>query len=293
VQLRIPSNLAADVRCDLSPDRSAWLRRLTCNVAACARRWALRLGEPYEPGGQCSWVAPAQDSRGRRLVLKVTWRHPEAEHEADALRAWDGRGSVLLHDAEPALDETTAALLLERCPGPMLSTRPEPEQDSVIAGLLSRLWSTQVDGSAYRPLAEMCAAWNAVFEQRLAQDPARLDPGLARAGTELFVELSSAGAQDVLLVTDLHAGNVLGAHREPWLIIDPKPYVGDRAYDVVQHMFNCEERLVADPVGLARRMAALADLDSERVTRWLFARCVHGSLDEPDLLAIALALTPG
>lgn len=292
MQLHIPSNLAADVRCDHSPDRSAWLRGLQRNVATCARRWSLRLGEPYEPGGQCSWVAPAQDRRGRRLVLKVTWRHPEAEHEADALRASGANGSVLLYDAEPALDETTAALLLERCPGPTLSTRPEPEQDMVIAGLLSRLWSTQVDGSAYRPLAEMCGDWNAAFEQRLAQDPARLDPGLARAGTELFAELSSPGSQDVLLVTDLHAGNVLGARREPWLIIDPKPYIGDRAYDVVQHMFNCEERLAADPIGLARRMAALADLDPERVARWLFARCVHGSLDEPGLLAIAVALTP-
>lgn len=199
---------------------------------------------------------------------------------------------MLLHDADPVLDETTAALLLEHCPGPMLSTRPEPEQDSVIAGLLSRLWSTQVDASVYRPLAEMCAAWSAEFEQRRAQDPARLDPGLARAGTELLGELSSPAAQDVVLVTDLHAGNVLGAGRQPWLIIDPKPYVGDRAYDVVQHMFNCEERLAADPLGLARRMASLADLDPERVTRWLFARCVHGSLDEPGLVDIALALTP-
>ena len=42
----------------------------------------------------------------------------------------------------------------------------------------------------------------------------------------------------MLLHTDLHAGNVLAAEREPWLAIDPKPYVGDPAYDVTQHIFN-------------------------------------------------------
>jgi streptomycin 6-kinase len=34
-----------------------------------------------------------------------------------------------------------------------------------------------------------------------------------------------------MLATDLHAGNVLRAQREPWLVIDSKPFVGDRACD--------------------------------------------------------------
>jgi len=39
----------------------------------------------------------------------------------------------------------------------------------------------------------------------------------------------------MLLATDLHAGNVLPAAREPWLVIDPKPFTGDPAYDATQH----------------------------------------------------------
>ncbi len=66
----------------------------------------------------------------------------------------------------------------------------------------------------------------------------------------------------MLLCTDLHAGNVLAAQRAPWLIIDPKPYIGDPAYDVLQHMLNCEDRLAADPAGLANRMADLAGVGS-------------------------------
>ena len=54
----------------------------------------------------------------------------------------------------------------------------------------------------------------------------------------------------MLLSTDLHAGNVLAARREPWLMIDPKPFIGDPAFDPIQHMLNCESRLVADPTCL-------------------------------------------
>ena len=55
----------------------------------------------------------------------------------------------------------------------------------------------------------------------------------------------------MLLATDPHGDNVLTAQREPWLVIDPKPYVGDPTYDLLQHTLNCEDRLAADPGGLA------------------------------------------
>jgi streptomycin 6-kinase len=96
----------------------------------------------------------------------------------------------------------------------------------------------------------------------------------------------------VLLCTDLHAGNVLAARREPWLMIDPKPFVGDPAYDPVQHMLNCDQRLAANPGGLAQRMAALLDLDPERVRLWLFARCAQESLHDLTMRQPAQRLAP-
>jgi streptomycin 6-kinase len=94
----------------------------------------------------------------------------------------------------------------------------------------------------------------------------------------------------VLLVTDLHVGNVLVAQREPWLIIDPKPYIGDPTYDALQHMLNCEGRLHADPAGMTTRMADLLELDGERLRRWLFARCVLEAPGSPGLADIARRL---
>jgi streptomycin 6-kinase len=95
-----------------------------------------------------------------------------------------------------------------------------------------------------------------------------------------------------LLCTDLHAENILAARREPCLVIDAKPYVGDPAYDVLQHMPNCEDRLAADPAGLATRMARLAGLDARRVRLWLFARSVQESIGSPLMCQVARWLAP-
>ena len=122
--------------------------------------------------------------------------------------------------------------------------------------------------------------------------PGAVDPGLARAGAELFTHLPRTARRQVLLCTDLHAGNVLASEREPWLVIDPKPYLGDPCYDVLQHALNCPERLVTDPVGFPERLADLARLDADRVRLWLFARCTIESLEQPDLAAAARALAP-
>jgi streptomycin 6-kinase len=90
--LPLPQNLADSIAADQDPRRRAWLDRLPGIVRCVARNWGLDLGAPFQPGGQCSWVAPARTADGARLVLKVEWLHPEAEREAAALRFWDGTG---------------------------------------------------------------------------------------------------------------------------------------------------------------------------------------------------------
>ncbi len=290
----VPSGLASAIEAEPPPGRRHWLAQLPDVVAEVADRWGLLLGSPFEPGGQTAWVAPARDRSGRDLVLKVGWAHPEADQEADGLRVWAGRGTVLIHDW--CRFEETTALLLERCyPGTPLRVRPETEQDQVVAALLARLWQVPTAGLAFRPLLEMTRAWVESFHPRQAALPAGapvIDPGLAQLGTELFVSLARPTDGDVLLCTDLHAGNVLAAQREQWLVIDPKPYLGDPCYDVLQHLLNCEERLTSDPSGLAQRMADLLQLDGDRVRRWLFARCVIEGVDDPALQAVAATLAP-
>lgn len=279
----IPANLARAARAE---GRDDWLEALPATIAALAKRWELEVGDPFEPGGQTAWVAPARQL-GADRVLKILWRHPEAEHEADGLRTWGGEGAVALFDAAE-VDQRTTALLLERCrPGTTLEALAEPEQDGIIAVLLRRLWVHPAPDHPFLSLASMCDAWAAQFEMKSGP----LDPGLAREGLRLFRELPRGAERSVLLCTDLHAGNVLAAEREPWLMIDPKPFVGDPAYDALQHLLNCE-RLTVDPLALVDRMAALLDLDPARLRLWLFARCVIESPDWPALADVARRVAP-
>ena len=291
MEFPVPENLVAACRED---GREAWLETLPATVCALCERWDIEVTEPYRPGGQTAWVAPARRrprtgpaTTSTDLVLKVVWKHTEALHEAEGLRSWAGEGAVLLFAAEE-VDAGTSALLIERCrPGTTLGSLPEPEQDEVVAGILRQLWVEPAPASPFRPLQAMCDEWADDFDSKLAAGRCPLDLGLAREGIALYRALPSSADCNVLLATDLHAGNVLAAERRPWLAIDPKPYVGDPAYDTVQHMLNCEARLLADPRRLSDRMAGLLDLDRDRVAGWLFARCVQESPGWPVLRQVA------
>jgi streptomycin 6-kinase len=190
-ELEMPAYLAEAAGPDGPPELRRWVARLPQIVAELCDLWSLRPGAPYQPGGHCSWVAPAwrdgEDRNGEGLVLKVGWAHSEARHEADALRLWGGGGAVILHAvAEP---DQTVAMLLERCvPGtPLRELAAEPDQDEIVAGVLRQIWRPPPAGHRYRPLREMCDAW--ADELDLDQLPAGLDRGLARAGAELFRQL--------------------------------------------------------------------------------------------------------
>jgi streptomycin 6-kinase len=290
----VPRYLAETARRDNGV--SGWIAGLPAIVAGLADRWSLQVGEPFQPGGQCSWTAPVTDPAGAGLVLKVGFRFRGGDErdEAAGLRLWDGNGAVRLHAALQG--ESAYALLIERCmPGtPLGQVLPEPEQDQVLTRLLGQLWAQPHAPCPFRPLAQMCAAWADEFEQQYAAAGAadRIDPGLARAGIALFRALPETADSQVLLCTDLHGGNILAAQRAPWLVIDPKPYAGDPAYDVLQHMLNCQDRLAADPAALANRMAALAGIDADRVRQWLFARSVQESIGSPLMRQVARRLAP-
>jgi streptomycin 6-kinase len=264
VPLTIPSLLSAF--CAQKPERRAWLAALPETIRRLQERWELSLDTPFDHEYvSCSWVAPATRTDGTRAVLKIGMPHMEGEQEIDGLRFWNGQGCVRLLERDSILN----AMLLERCePGTALLALPEEEQDAVIAAMLKRFRRTP-PSNKFRPLSTLVDYWR---EETLTASANWPDPGLVNAGLQMMQQLAATPHDEVLLVTDLHAGNVLRAQREPWLMIDPKPFVGDPAYDATQHLLNCERRLKSDPFGLISRIASLSDLGSERLRLWLFAR---------------------
>ncbi|WP_437669346.1 aminoglycoside phosphotransferase family protein [Sorangium sp. So ce131] len=258
--------------CQQSSHGRAWLAALPALVAELVRRWSLALDA--SPGGTdatCSFVALVHRSGGERAALKIGLPEPESEHEIEGLLFWDGDPSVRVLES----DRASGAMLIERCePGTPLSTQPEPVQDEVIARCLRRLWRAPPPPHPFRPLRDMTRYWADAARAREHTWP---DRGFGRAGLELLRELSLPRGGEVLLATDLHAGNVLAARREPWLVIDPKPYIGDAAYDATQHLLNCVPRLSADPWGTVSRFAALLGVSAERVRSWLVARLAQAA----------------
>ena len=198
----------------------------------------------------------------------------EADDEIAGLRFWNGDPTVYILEADNELN----AMLLERCiPGTPLRTLPEDEQDLVVAEMLKRLWRKPDETHSFRELAEMIVAWNCETSEELESWP---DPGLAREGIRIREELATNTPDAVVLATDLHAGNILRAEREPWLMIDPKPFLGDPAYDATQHLMNCLQRLESDPRSTISRIAELLEIDYKSIRLWIFARLAsehHGN----------------
>lgn len=255
--------------CQKTCERTIWLESLPALLGELTDRWSLRVGPPFDQSGTCSWVAPAVRKDDTPAVLKLAMPHMEGEHEIEGLRFWNGNPTVTLIEA----DDQSGAMLLERCqPGTSLRSEPETSQDEIIARMLKRIRSANSLSRGFqqfRHLSEMLEGWQ---RGTLAQKQNWPDACLVHEGLSIFEALSCPSPRDTLLATDLHAGNVLHAQRKPWLMIDPKPFVGDAAFDVVQHLINCEGRLHADPIALVNRVAALAQVDPERARLWTFAR---------------------
>lgn len=209
--------------------------------------------------------------------------HLEGTHEIAGLRVLEGNPTVMLLDA----DEAHNAMLLEQCnPGTSLRSVFQPEQDVVIAELLKRFWRHVDEPHPFRPLSLLINYW---IEETRDDEANWHNPGLVMKGLDAFERLIESSMSSMLIATDLHAGNVLAAQREPWLVIDPKPFIGDTAFDATQHLLNSRSRLRLNPHDTIRRVSSLLELDYERVRLWTFARLAAEPRDDWDDEATDLA----
>ncbi len=236
------------------------------------------MGTPF-PGPTISFVAPAARPDGTKVVLKISLPDRETIHESDALRLLDGDGSVRLLAADPA----RCALLLERLePGTALSEMVDEDQANRIASdLLRRFWRPLPPGHLFDRAADRAAEWaQSVVPEFLALGKP-FEASLAEEAAVLFTELSVSCEPSVLLHQDFHHGNVLSARREPWLIIDPKPLAGERAFDAGALLRDRRHALAAASDAariMARRLDLLADLlalDRTRIRDWGLAQAVE------------------
>jgi streptomycin 6-kinase len=223
-----------------------------------AREWGLELGEPFALS-YVSYVAPVGHA-----VLKVAWEgDDESLHEGEALELWDGDGAVRL------LRRSGRVLLEERAvPGDDLSALPDAEATAIAVDVASRLWRRA--GSPFRSVAAEVPRWLDEAER----EGSELVP-LAR---ELLAELDPGA--DWLVHGDFHHHNIL-RDGERFVAIDPKPYLGDREYDLPSFLWNPLGNRMDDSEQTERRIAAFvaAGLDDFRIRAWTVIR---GAYLQPD-----------
>jgi streptomycin 6-kinase len=93
-----------------------------------------------------------------------------------------------------------------------------------------------------------------------------------------LITLAPSQGEQVLLHQDLHGDNVLAAEREPWLVIDAKPLVGEREFAVAPIVRSDELGAArADVLYRFDRLTSELGLDRERARRWTIGQTVAWS----------------
>ena len=255
--VRIPDALARTWHSE-----PGWLAALPTLTEECAHMWGLELEQPVDTPH--SLVVPAGEA-----VLKLNApSHLEADREADALELWDGEGAVRLL----ARDDERRALLLERCrPGTELWD-VRIDETTVIAGLLPRLQVEVRDAHPFTLLAHEADRWAEVVPRWYEQGGRPFERALLDLALDVYRTVDRSAVQ--LVNQDLHGGNVLRAEREHWLVVDPKPLVGERELEA--------SGLLRNAYSVASWLDVLADLglDRERARGWGVAHNLAWAWDE-------------
>ncbi|WP_330230515.1 aminoglycoside phosphotransferase family protein [Nocardia sp. NBC_00508] len=285
-----------------------WLAELPRVVDARCAAWELDVIGNGFGGGTHSYVAPVRRSDGLVAVLKVPVVDEENVGEPTGLFCYRGEGAVRLYE----YDSGSGAMLLEWArpgtelvdqPGsPSLEGRPENvEKVELACRLYRRLRREPVSVPEGYPVlpaaADMVADWNRLFADPkltlLQVVPALL---LERAA-EWCAKLAVPDGPLLAVNRDTHLGNIVAAEREPWLLIDPKAYLGEAAFDA-GFLVMIQVQSAPEPQHAGRvieRTATALDVDADRARGWAFMRAMEEIVwavedGEPDDLRLHLAV---
>lgn len=256
------------------PGGSEWVLELPSQINACAEQWSLKLESPY-PDSNVSIVFPAITADGLPAVLKIQFPGRESEYEAEALKRWNGEGAARLL----AHDPIQHALLIERCdPGTSLSDVPAYEALAVFIKLLPRLWIKA--GMPFTSLHDESLNWAEELRGCWERGGHPFERELLNGALESLETLRETQGEQFLINQDLHGDNVLRASREPWLVIDPKPLVGEREFSLAS-VIRCDEfgHSRKDVIHRLDRLTSELGLNRERTRLWSFAQTLAWSFE--------------
>ena len=253
------------------PSRTDWDGASLGILATALDRWQLTPGETLA-GGVSALVVDVTQADGSPAVLKLGFPHEEGVGEALGLEAYGPELAprVLRQDA------WTWALLLERIqPGDSILHADLALDDAFRAACALHTALTAQPAPAGLPtLSRAMSDYTTGCRSRLPQQRAALESlRVADLVDAALAELDTQAADPVpavLLHGDFNPNNILRSIGPGgWRVIDPKPLVGDPAYDLWPLIAQLGDAPLAERIGLAARFSGL---DERRLARWGFAR---------------------
>jgi hypothetical protein len=142
----------------------------------------------------------------------------------------------------------------------------------VVSGLLPKLQIAIEAPHPFALLSDEADRWALDVPRRYVEAGRPFERELLSAAVDVYRSVD--GSASLLVNQDLHGGNVLRAERAPWLVIDPKPLVGERELEASGLLRNAKS--------VSRWLDALAELgfDRERARGWGVAHNLAWAWDE-------------
>lgn len=247
-------------------------------------RWSLGPDGPAIIGNNAT-VQPVRTSDGVAAMLRIDPGSEFFASELVALTLWAGTGAVQVYDH----DATDRVMLLERLDHTRnLESLPVEEGAAIAGELRARLSRPAPDG--LRTLEDLAQRWTEEFARHQVVPRHLLD-----AAVGLCRELGP-GSNRYLVNSDQHYQNVLAGDREPWLVIDPHVFAGDREFGLATLLWGrlgeATPRRILDVLIDAER------LDPAKARAWTFVDSVAKWVSAPqgrwarDCATIAHELMP-
>ncbi|RSM74314.1 kinase [Actinoplanes sp. ATCC 53533] len=247
---------------------SGWLEALPDLVRAYCSRWRLTVTGDMKHGSNAAVIPVA--GAGESFALRLTPPGPGVAEQADALRFWDGRGTVQLIDADVA----GGAMLLERlATDASVRDVPVAEAMRILGGMMRRLAipAPQHVRSTADVVAARTAALRAEWERRGRPFPESMLHRAVAAGSRL-----SHTESQLAVNADLHSEQVLRGDRERWLTVDPELMRGDIAYDLGRILWTRIDDMsdASDIVRHFETVVSAAEIDRDHGRDWVAFRTV-------------------
>lgn len=247
-------------------------------------RWSLRLDGPPIIGNNAT-VQPVRTPQDVPAMLRLEPGSESFASQLTALTLWNGDGAVRVYDH----DDGDCVMLLERLDHTRNLASLPTDDAAVIAG--------RVRARLSRPAPEGLPTLNALanrWAEELARDTV-VPKNLLDTAVGLCRELGPDAGRH-MVNADQHYENVLAADREPWLVIDPHVFSGDREFGLDTLLWGRLQD--STPRRILDLFIDVEDLDPVKAQAWTFVDAVAKWVSAPqgrwagDCATIAHELLP-